>query len=136
MAIKIKIDVDKAELLAKFEKFKNEMWFGLFPAFMRIGLKLHNLEVSMAPVDTGRLAANIRTQPDRMSVTSRSNAIDPKNGYNYAWIQHWGGLAKGWPGLHYIRPRYYMIRPLYKVEPYAVDTIDDEIASIIARCGL
>lgn len=136
MAIKIKIDVDKAELLAKFEKFKNEMWFGLFPAFLRIGMRLHSMEVSMAPVDTGRLKANIRTQPDRMSVTSRSNAIDPRNGYNYAAIQHYGGMASGWAGPHYITGKFYMTTPLQRVTPYAVDTIDDTMASIIARCGL
>lgn len=135
--IHIKVTVDKADLIAKLEMFSAEMKVGLYPAWARIAGKLHRLEIGMAPVDTGRLKRNIQTQAYVMGVRSKSDAYDPRNGYNYARIQHDGGYASGWAGPHWITAKQYMVIPLYTVAPSMANReLSEEITKIIARCGL
>lgn len=132
--IKVRIKVDKADLISRLEKFSAEMKVGLLPAWQRIGRRLHQAEISMAPVDTGNLRNSITTTAYVMGVKSKSDAIDPRNGYNYARIQHDGGYAEGWAGPHIIAGKFYMDIPLLRTD--AGDELEYEIDKIIARCGL
>ncbi len=138
MGIHVRVTVDKADLISRLERFSDEMKVGLYPAWERIKDRLHQLEMSMAPVDTGRLRANIESTAYVMGVRSNSAAIDPRNGYNYARIQHDGGIGTGWDrDGHIITAKKYMVTPLHMVAPsYANVQLSIEIDKIIARCGL
>ena len=134
--IKIVIKVDKADLIAKLELFSQQMKVGLLPAWQRIADRMYLDQIVMAPLRTGVLISNIETNAYVMGVKSKSDAIDPRNGYNYARIQHDGGFASGWAGEHYIRGKFYMTIPLGRTESYNDTELSQEIKKIIARCGL
>lgn len=132
----IKIEVDKADLVAKLKLFSEAMKIGLIPAFERIAKRLHEMELGLVPVKTGRLRDSITTTTAGYIVQSIASAVNPKDGYNYAAIQHYGGEASGWAGPHFIQPQRYMVVPLHRVVPYAISTISDEVDTIIASLGL
>jgi hypothetical protein len=138
--IKIVIKVDKADLIAKLELFSQQMKVGLLPAWQRIADRMYLDQIVMAPLRTGVLISNIETNAYVMGVKSKSDAIDPRNGYNYARIQHDGGYIPagqgGWAGEHYIRGKFYMTIPLGRTESYNDTELSQEIKKIIARCGL
>ena len=135
--IHIRVTVDKADLIERLEMFKSEMKVGLTPVWQKAARILHEMEMSVAPVDTGLLRQSIETEAYSMGVKSTSSAIDPRNGFNYARIQHDGGYASGWAGPHTIVGKFYMTGPLNAVAPgMVVPMLDREIAAIIRRCGL
>lgn len=134
--ITIQINVDKGTLIKRLSMFKREIKVGLYPAWARIAIRMKREMISLAPVDTGLLVKNIESLPRVMGVHGISRAIDPKNGYNYAGIQHWGGYASGMYGPHMITAKLYMVIPLANSVRYIEEELDSEIAKIIARCGL
>ena len=140
MALTIKIDVDgAAELAAKFRLFETYMRAGLLPAWTQIAAILQSNIYARAPKKTGKLVRSTVPRVRPMHVKSIASAINPKDGYNYAWIQHYGGTAfymgdRNKPVR--IAPKMYMTIPLKIAGAKAPDILNDEIARIIALCGL
>ncbi len=134
--IVIKIDVDKEVVVRKFKMFQKLMPYGLLPAWVQIANRLEREEMALTPIRTGRLRSTIQTNARVLGVDSYASAVDPRNGYNYARIQHDGGYASGYYGPHIIRGKYYMTIPLFRSPSYAVPMLEDQMARIIAMCGL
>jgi len=70
-----------------------------------------------------------------MRVTAIASAVNPRDGYNYAKIQHDGGRT-GRGGTGYITGKKYMTGPLWATAPEVPVILNKEIAKIIAICGL
>lgn len=138
MAYVIEVNVDdgdKSSLISKFERFQAFMEAGLIPAWQEIAKRLHAKIIAATPIRTGQLVRSTSPRVIPMRVTSIASAISPKNGFNYAKIQHDGGKTRGlYHG--YIRAKKYMTGPLWATAPEVPGVLDDEIARIIAICGL
>lgn len=127
------------ELNAKFGMFKAYMQAGLLPAWTKIAALLQKRIYAATPKQTGKLVRSTVPKVMPMRVQSIASAINPRDGYNYAAIQHYGGRAfymgdRSKP--IFIRPKYYMTGPLHQIAPRVPGIISDEIARIIAACGL
>ena len=135
--IKIDVKIKDYGLPRKLRKFANLLTNGgLIPAWKSIETILTAANIRMAPILTGRLISNIEAKIHPMGIDSISSAINPRDGYNYAGIQHDGGYASGWAGPHYIEPKLYMTIPLNQSPSYAVPILDARIGKLIAMCGL
>ena len=112
------------------------MQTGFIPAWIQIGTRLLVEEMDMSPVRTGLLRGTITMEPRAWGVDSLASAVDPRNGYNYARIQHDGGFASGKYGPHVIRGKFYMTIPVMRSPRYALPILDRRVKEIIALCGL
>lgn len=136
----IKVDVKgNRELAKKFAKFKVYMEAGLLPAWVQIAASLHSKIIAATPRRSGQLVSSTTPSVMPMRVRSVASAINPKDGFNYAKIQHDGGTAY-WMGNRKkpvrITGKKYMTGPLWATAPEVPEILSAEIARIIALCGL
>lgn len=139
----IKVNVKGANKLAsKFAMFKGYMEAGLLDAFTEIASSLHKKIVAMTPKESTKLVRSTVPKVMPWRVQSIASAIDPETGYNYARIQHDGGMGasvrygrKNKKYFH-IEGKHYMTTPLWQTAPEVPIIIQKEIAKIIAICGL
>lgn len=129
LEVHVNIKGQKA-LAAKFAMFRGMIQAGMPDAWQRIGRVLEAKIKIMTPVKTGQLVRSTKPRVSPMRVKSIASAIQPKDGYNYARIQHDGGKQGKIIG------KQYMTIPLRQTTPTAVQIIDEEIDRIIALCGL
>ena len=138
--LKIKVNVGGAkELDKKFALFQTHMRAGLIPAWTRIAAILQKKIYALSPKKTGRLVRSTIPKVRPMHVKSVASAINPIDGYNYAGIQHGGGMAYYMGNRRkpiFIPGKFYMTIPLAATGRVAPDIIQREIAKIIAQCGL
>ena len=138
LVIRVNVKGQK-ELAKKFELFRSYMQAGLIPAWIQIAASLHSKIIAMTPKRTGQLVSSTTPRVMPWRVQSIASAINPKDGYNYARIQHDGGTAF-WMGNRKkpirITGKHYMTRPLHMTAPEVPEILSAEIARIIALCGL
>jgi len=135
MSIIIQVKVDDNGIPFKLRRLASEMQKGFYFAFVRIADKLKNEQIAMTPVDTGKLARSIEEKAHAWGVNGIASAHSP-TGYDYARINHDGGIGTGWYGPHTIPARKYMTIPLYASVPYVLSELDRDVKKIIALCGL
>lgn len=135
--VRVRVKVKDYGLPKRLRTFANLLTNGgLLPAWKSIDIILKAANIAMAPILTGRLINNIESSIHAMGIDSESNAINPRDGYNYAGIQHYGGMASGWAGPHYINPKFYMTIPLAESPSYAVPILNARVGKLLAMCGL
>lgn len=138
LVIKVNVEGNR-ELASKFAKFRAYMQAGLIPAWVQIAASLHGKIIAATPKRTGQLVSSTTPSVMPMRVRSVASAINPKDGYNYARIQHDGGTAF-WMGNRRkpvrITGKNYMTGPLWATAPEVPEILSAEIARIIALCGL
>lgn len=135
MSIHIDIKVEKNGIPKKLRRLASEMQNGFYSAFAKIAARLELEQKIMSPVDTGKLRASIEEKARAFGVDGIATAHSP-TGYDYARINHDGGIGTGYYGPHAIPGRQYMTIPLQKSVPYVIKELDIEVKAIIARCGL
>lgn len=137
-SIEINVNVKgQKALIAKFNRFQGMLKAGMPDAWIKIGAALHSKIVPMTPKKSGTLVRSTEPKIGYMKVTSIASAINPKDGFQYARIQHDGGKPGGWNQYRgTIIGKKYMTIPLYATEPEAVRIIENEVDRIIALCGL
>lgn len=135
MSIIIDIKVDDNGIPFKLRRLAAEMQAGFYFAFVKIADRLKGEQVLMTPVDTGKLARSIEEKAHAWGVNGIASAHSP-TGYDYARINHDGGIGTGFYGPHMIPGRQYMTIPLYASIPYVLSELDVEVSKKIALCGL
>lgn len=143
MALVIKVEIDGArELDKKFAMFQALLKAGLLDAWQEVANSLHAKIKARVPKQS--MALMMSTTPKVMPwhVQSIASAIDERTGFNYAKIQHDGGMG-AWERFgprsrktFHISGKNYMVGPLYATAPEVPGILDREIAKIIAQCGL
>lgn len=138
LVIQVKVKGAK-KLAAKFRLFQTYMKAGLLPAWTKIAASLYSKIVAMTPKESTKLVRSAVPRVMPWRVQSIASAINPKDGYNYARIQHDGGTAF-WMGNKrapvHIEGKQYMTIPLWATAPEVPKILEKEIAKIIAICGL
>ena len=135
MSIEIEVTVDKKDVVYKLNLFATEMQKGFYFAFVRIADRLKGEQISMTPVDTGKLKRSIEEKAHAWGVNGIASARSPA-GYDYAKINHDGGIGTGFYAPHAIPARKYMSIPLFASVPYVLEALDQEVTKKIAICGL
>jgi hypothetical protein len=107
-------------------------------AFARIGAVVKSDALVLVPVLSGRLKSTIRAGRSKSRATVRAGraGLDRETGYNYAAIQHYGGMASGKYGPHYIQPKPFLVIAAQQNAGYARNTLDNELGDLIDRLGL
>lgn len=95
-------------------------------AWQRIGSKIVDDAIPMAPVLSGALVNSIRNSKARTRTTVRAgtNRMEP-----YVPIQHYGGY-------HNIEAKPFLTTALHMNEGYAEEAVSDEIDRLIRSVGL
>lgn len=107
----------------------------MLPAWTEVAESLSAKIVPATPIKTGKLVTSTAPTVKPMRVRAIASAVNPKDGFNYAKIQHDGGRT-GKGGRGYITGKKYMTGPLWATAPQVPVILNKEIAKIIAICGL
>jgi hypothetical protein len=141
LVIEVKVKgADK--LAAKFALFKAYIDAGLLDAWTEIASSLHKKIVAATPKESTQLVRSTVPRVMPWRVQSIASAIDEKTGFNYARIQHDGGIGasvrygRDRKKYFHIDGKHYMTNPLWATAPEVPPILEKEIAKIIAICGL
>lgn len=133
MTYRVRVSGDKAvnASLKAFNREKSDL-----EAFDLIGVKVKADALTMVPVLTGKLKRSIKAESRNNKTTVSASAIDPKTGFNYAGIQHYGGFASGSYGPHYIKAKPFLTSAMNKNEDFAHDATRQELNRLIRLLDL
>jgi len=94
-------------------------------AWQRIGGKVQQDAVGLAPVLTGRLVRDIRASKAKSQAAVRSGSARVV----YAGVQHYGGYNN-------ITPKPYLVTALHNNAGFAEREVSNELDRLIGRLGL
>ena len=75
------------------------------------GKKAQSRTKRYAPVDTGYLKSQVSLDFLDNGLTARVESKAMKNGYNYAYLQEFGGLTRQFRFTPHVRPMFYETKP-------------------------
>lgn len=75
------------------------------------GKKAQSRTKRYAPVDTGYLKSQVKLDFLDNGLTARVESKAMKNGYNYAYLQEFGGLTRQFRFTPHVRPMFYETKP-------------------------
>lgn len=75
------------------------------------GKKAQSRTRAYAPVDTGYLKSQVKLDFLDNGLTARVESKAMKNGYNYAYLQEFGGLTRQFRFTPHVRPMFYETKP-------------------------
>ena len=75
------------------------------------GKKAQSRTQRYAPVDTGYLKSQVKLDFLDNGLTARVESKAMKNGYNYAYLQEFGGLTRQFRFTPHVRPMFYETKP-------------------------
>lgn len=84
------------------------------------GVKAQERTKKYAPVDTGYLKSEVSLKYLNDNRTARIESIAMKNGYNYAYLQEFGGVSRQFRFTPHVRPMFYETRPEFIADMEAI----------------
>jgi len=75
------------------------------------GKKAQSRTKKYAPVDTGHLKSQVSLDFLDNGLTARVESKAMKKGYNYAYLQEFGGLTRQFRFTPHVRPMFYETKP-------------------------